>query len=36
LYNCKFKIRNSRRRIGQEDGSFLMKSPVSETVYQIP
>jgi type I protein arginine methyltransferase len=36
LYNCKFQIQNSRRRTGQEDGSFLMKTPVSETVYQIP
>ncbi|CAB9513596.1 arginine N-methyltransferase 1 [Seminavis robusta] len=36
LYNCKFKIQNSRRRLGQEDGQVLMKSPVQENVYQIP
>ena len=36
LYNCKFKLQNSRRKIGQEDGTVLMKSPVSEHVYQIP
>lgn len=36
LYNCKFKLQSSRRKIGQEDGTFLMKSPESEGVYQIP
>jgi len=36
LYNCKFQFQNSRRKIGQGNGSFLMKSPVSEHVYQIP
>lgn len=36
LYNCKFQFQNSRRKADQADGSFLMKSPVSEHVYQIP
>lgn len=37
LYNCKFKIQNSRRKIGQPaDGPVLMKSNVTEIIYQIP
>lgn len=36
LYNCKFTLQNSRRKIGQEDGTFLMKSQRTENVYQIP
>jgi protein arginine N-methyltransferase 1 len=37
LYNCRFKFQNSRRKKGEPaDGALLMKSGVSELVYQIP
>lgn len=36
LYNCKFEFQNSRRKVDAAEGTFLMKSPKSEQVYQIP
>ena len=37
LYNCRFKFQNSRRKKSEPaDGALLMKSGVSELVYQIP
>jgi protein arginine N-methyltransferase 1 len=37
LYNCRFKLQNSRRKVGSdENGPILMKSAISEHVYQMP